>query len=181
MARDALTELGYDSIYLREPTHGPVGRRIRELMVQGREAISPMQEFQLFLEDRAEDVRLNIQPALERGAIVCIDRYYISSMAYQGALGLDVEFIRIENEKIAPRPHLILYFRLPIEVGIQRIVASRADGPNLFELKHYQQKVLEVFESMHMPGMQVCDATLPVGELHHEVMERIQDLLRSRS
>src|SRR5437867_7178584 len=105
MACEKINLHGFDTIYLREPTTGPVGLKLRQLMISGR--VEPAEEFRLFLADREEDVRLNIRPALDRGAIICIDRYYISSMAYQGALGLDPEFIRAENEKIAPRPDLI--------------------------------------------------------------------------
>jgi dTMP kinase len=178
--RDALTAGGYDAIYLREPTDGQYGRRLREIMVSGREDVSPMQEFELFRDDRREDVRLNIAPALQRGAIVCLDRYYISSMAYQGALGLDPEFIRVENEKIAPRPDLVLYFWLPVEESVARIRASRREGQNLFEVQHYQQKVFDILESMTEPPLVKIDARRPVDEVTAAALARIQALLREK-
>jgi dTMP kinase len=173
LARDALAALGYDALYLREPTDGPIGQKLRAVMVAGRDSITPMEEFGLFRDDREENVRLRVRPAMERGAIVIIDRYYISSMAYQGALGLDPEFIRVENEKIAPRPDLTLLFRVPVDVGIQRIRASRASGQNLFELQHYQERVHAIFEAMDFPGMVRCDACQPVEQLHAVVMSEI--------
>lgn len=179
-AKDVSRELeamGFEALYLREPTDGPFGRRLRELMVAGREAVEPMEEFRLFLADREEDVRLNIAPALKRGAIVCLDRYYISSMAYQGALGLDPEFIRTENEKIAPVPDLILYFEIPVEEGLKRIRASRAQGQNLFELQHYQERVCEMFAQMDFPQLVKVDARAPLEELHREVMEKVLELV----
>ena len=172
-ARDALVAQGYDAVYLREPTDGPIGRKLRAVMVAGRESVTPLEEFELFRDDREENVRLRVRPALERGAIVLIDRYYISSMAYQGALGLDSEFIRVENEKIAPRPDLTLLFRVPVDVGIERIRASRADGQNLFELRHYQERVHAIFEAMQFPGMVRCDACQAPEQLHAVVMSEI--------
>lgn len=179
MACEKLGSLGFDAITLREPTTGPIGQKLRQLMVAGR--VEPLEEFRLFLADREENVRLNIRPALERGAVICIDRYYISSMAYQGALGLDPGFIQAENEKIAPRPNLILHFRVPVEQSLARIIASRREGQNLFELQAYQEKVCELFETFKLPGLVHCDARQPIETLHEEVMEKIRPLLPKSS
>src|SRR5690606_18005812 len=100
-----LSEAGYNAIYLCEPTNGPYGRQLRELFVSPAPR-DPAKEFELFLKDRQEDVHQNIQPVLDAGGIVCIDRYYISSMAYQGALGIDPAVIQRENEAFAPAPDL---------------------------------------------------------------------------
>ncbi|MBX7244771.1 MAG: dTMP kinase [Candidatus Sumerlaeaceae bacterium] len=177
----ALAERGVDAVYLREPTNGPHGTRLRQLMVAGRDKVDPMEEFRLFLEDRREDVAQNISPALARGAVVCIDRYYISSMAYQGALGLDPEFIRVENEKIAPVPDLILYFHLPVEESHARIVATREGGYNLFEQQAYQERVAAVFDGMNFPQMVKIDAARDPAAVQQQVMAEIEKLLTSHS
>jgi dTMP kinase len=179
-ARDFLAASGYEGLYLREPTDGPVGRRIRELMVAGRDAVAPMDEFRLFLDDRTQDVRENIAPALARGAVICLDRYYISSMAYQGALGLDPEFIRAENEKIAPRPDLILLYRIPVEQSLARIAASRSAGHNLFERHNYQQRVHEIFEAMRLPNLVRIDAARPVEMVIEGTMSEIKARLAAK-
>ena len=72
---------GWDVERLVEPSRGPYGRRIRELARSGREDLDPAEELELFLRDREENVRENIQPALDRGAIVLMDRYYYSTIA----------------------------------------------------------------------------------------------------
>ena len=178
---EKLNALGYDSIYLREPTHGPYGMRLRQLMIAGRDSVSPEEEFRLFLADRQEDVELNIAPALSRGAIVCVDRYYISSMAYQGALGLDPEYIRRENEKIAPRPNLVLYFWLPVEEAVGRIRKSRRGGQNLFEVEAYQRRVSQVFDSITNPPLVRLDATTEPKSLTDQATELILKLKKSGS
>jgi len=181
MAAGALKENSYDAIMLREPTDGPHGRRLRQIMIAGRENVDPMEEFRLFLDDRREDVTQNIAPALKRGAIVCIDRYYISSMAYQGALGIPPAFIQTENEKFSPRPDIILYLRLPVDEGLARITASRSGGQNLFERHEYQARVLDIFETMQLPRMVRCDATLPVEQLHRVVLEHITRAIEGKT
>jgi dTMP kinase len=174
-----LHEQGYPAVYLKEPTDGPIGQRLRHMMVHNQQR-DHMEEFRLFLEDRAEDVRLNIAPMLERGGVVCIDRYYISSMAYQGALGLDPEFIRTENEKIAPRPHLILYFRLPLQESLRRIMASRPEGHNLFEIASYQERVRDIFETMKLPDFSVIDASQPPEQVTADVIREMAAAMAKR-
>ena len=104
LAYDYVKSLGYEAIALKEYTNGKWGQKIRELSLKGRDNVTAFQEFELFLKDRMEDVELNIKPALESKKIIILDRYYFSSMAYQGGRGLDVKMIQEENEKIAPVP-----------------------------------------------------------------------------
>jgi dTMP kinase len=67
----------------KEPTDGAWGRRLRESAQSGR--LSLEEELELFLKDRAEHVEQLIRPALEAGKVVILDRYYLSTAAYQGA------------------------------------------------------------------------------------------------
>jgi thymidylate kinase len=55
---------GRGTLVLHEPTRGPHGMRLRALMEAGRDGVTPHQEFTLFLDDRAQNVRENIRPAL---------------------------------------------------------------------------------------------------------------------
>lgn len=189
LALDHLTSLGYDALLLREPSDGPVGRKLRAVMTGQGERPTPHEEFRLFLEDRQDDVRRNIQPALDRGAVVLIDRYYISSMAYQGARGLDPATIRHENEKIAPRPHLTLLFEIPLEQSLARIEARSAgdSGSNPFELQAYQSRVHALFTShpefdpAHFPGLVQINAKRGIEELQTEVLRLIVSALQERS
>lgn len=158
-ATKSLQQEGYAAEYLREPTDGPYGRKLREIMLSPDER-DPQQEFELFLLDRKDDVRDNIQPVLDAGGIVCIDRYYISSIAYQGALGLDPDMIRRENEKFAPAPNLILWYTLPVVAARDRIQTSREEGANEFEKQDYLEKVHQEFQRMEFPQMVRIDSAL---------------------
>ena len=76
-----------------EPTEGLWGTKIRRLLVKGRGEITLEEELRWFMNDRREDVKNNISPALKSHQMVLMDRYYFSTAAYQGALGLDPQKI----------------------------------------------------------------------------------------
>jgi dTMP kinase len=94
-----LRRAGYDVVCLKEPTEGPWGQKLRQLAQHGRQEIPPTTELEWFLQDRREDVEHNIQPALARGQIVVLDRYYFSTIAYQGTLQLDPEEMGKKKKK----------------------------------------------------------------------------------
>ncbi len=177
LAQSALEAQSYRCMFLREPTDGPYGQRIRALARKGRFTLTPMEEFELFIEDRKEDVAENISPALAQKKIVLIDRYYYSSIAYQGALGLDKDFIQRENEKVAPRPDLIFYLNMPVELGRERICTNRQDRLTLFEEHDYLEHVKANFDSLQDPEIIPIDATQSEEQIHTEIMKHIGDLI----
>ena len=174
LAARALREKGFEVAELKEPTGGQWGERIRWLRegdVTGRE------EVELFLKDRQEDVQHNIEPALEAGKIVLIDRYYFSTMAYQGARGIDVEEIRKLNEEFAPVPDLVIIFDVPVDVGLDRIKANRRSRHVYFERGEYLKKVAEIYQEMRGENIVHIDAAKSVEDVAQEVMGKIEERL----
>ncbi len=178
---DALSKDGYETLYLKEPTDAPYGRRIRALANEGRHDITPFEEFQLFLKDRKQDVEENIRPALAAGKIVVIDRYFYSSVAYQGARGLDPHFIDAENRKIAICPDIVIYLAIPATLTPERIENNRGDSANLFEKLEYLKKVEKIFDNMEFPEIWQVDGSGSIEEIHRKIYERIQDIIRQHS
>lgn len=134
--------LGFECVASREPTYGQYGRRLRDSAASGR--LSRHEEHQLLLLDRREHLETLVQPALARGAVVLLDRYYFSSIAYQAGPGLSAEQIRADNEAFAPPPDLLLILDLPVELGLARI-GARGDRPNAFEAVATLQHCREVY------------------------------------
>ena len=145
MLTEKLNEEGYSAIFLHEPTNGQWGQKIKELAKNGRHGITPEEEVDLFYKDRIEDVEKNINPNIKEKKIIVIDRYYYSNVTYQGARGVDPGYVERINEKIAPKPHLVLILDIPPQESSRRIVASRKDGPNHFERTDYLEKVRNLF------------------------------------
>jgi dTMP kinase len=127
----ALRERGVTVTVSREPTDGPWGKKIRASAATGRMPLD--EELAAFIEDRKEHVATLIRPALERGETVLLDRYYYSTIAYQGARGGDTAAIRRANEAIAPKPHLALLIDFDPEQALRRIREARGGVPDEFE------------------------------------------------
>ena len=83
---DWLRDTGHEVVLTREPGEGPVGERIRAILLDPATGdLSPRAEALLYSADRAHHVDTTIRPALARGATVVCDRYIDSTLAYQGA------------------------------------------------------------------------------------------------
>lgn len=138
-------ENGRDVIISREPTDGPHGTLLRSSASTGR--LSPRQELETFIMDRRQHVAELIIPSLEAGKTVILDRYYFSSMAYQGARGFDPSEIRRENESFAPIPDLLFILDLDVETALLRI-GNRGDNANEFEQRANLTRCREIFWSL---------------------------------
>jgi dTMP kinase len=171
----SLTERHMLNIALAEPTRGTWGTKIRKLLSEGRQGISPQEELSWFVNDRKEDIELNIMPALQDNKVVLMDRYYFSTAAYQGALGLDPEQIRLENETFAPIPDRVLIFLTSPETCLERIESSR-DQKSAFEKLDYLRNVQEIFKSFTGLNIRFIDSVGSVPEVHEKVLSAIEDL-----
>jgi len=136
---------GREVVLSREPTDGPWGKKLRESATTGR--LSAEAELECFLNDRREHVEMSIKPALAEGKVVILDRYYFSTMAYQGARGFDPGEIRLRNEAFAPQPDLLLILDLSVESAHGRI-GARGDTANEFEQRDTLSRCREIFLSL---------------------------------
>jgi len=110
----------------REPSDGPIGRLIREMLV-GQHAIPSQSIAQstfglLFAADRMDHLQREVEPQLAAGTTVVSDRWYHSSLAYQGT-GADRDWIATLNAR-ARRPDLTLFLEVRPEIAAQRRVAA---------------------------------------------------------
>lgn len=173
-----LAKQGYPVIATREPTDGTYGREIRRLYID-RQRYSREEELELFIADRREHVRDVLEPALNEGKIILCDRYYLSTAAYQGALGLDPEEILARNA-FAPEPDLVLLFQAPLPVSIARITDSRGDALNGFEQREALEKVAAIFAAIHRPYIRRIDAAGSIEEVGLQVAAAVAPLFSMR-
>ena len=143
-----LRQQGHEVIQSKEPTDGPWGRKIRATASTGR--LSTEEELEFFLRDRRDHVENLITPNLENGNIVILDRYYFSTMAYQGSRGKDPSEIQRENEIFAPRPDLLFILDLDVDTALGRI-GGRGDVANEFEKHDSLEKCREIFLALEGP------------------------------
>jgi dTMP kinase len=117
--------LGPGTVTTREPGGTPIGRAVRDLLLDpANRAMAPMTELLLYFADRAQNVAEVIHPALTEGRIVLGDRHVESSLAYQGyGRGLPLAAIR-ELAALATgglRPDAIVLIDVPVELGLARV------------------------------------------------------------
>jgi dTMP kinase len=146
---DAVRARGKAAHLTREPSDGPVGRLLRSMLI-GEHAIPGRTIDQgtfglLFAADRMDHLQREVMPQLEDGTIVVSDRWYHSSLAYQGT-GADRAWIRVLNQR-ARVPDLTVFLRVRAEVAAaRRVAAGRAQ--ELFEDLPMQQRVAAGYEAV---------------------------------
>src|SRR3954471_8003846 len=119
-----LSGLGMEVVPLREPGGTPVGDQLRTIVLDPESQLTPRAEALLFMASRAELVHRVVRPALDRGATVILDRFFLSTYAYQvvgrGLLESDVR----EANHLATAglvPNLTLLLTLPLEESRKRL------------------------------------------------------------
>ena len=176
---EKLKQMGYAVVATREPTDGMYGKKIRELFVN-RQAVSHDEELKLFVADREQHVREVIAPALADGCVVVCDRYYLSTVAYQGANGIDPEII-MEKNKEFPVPDLAIILELDPVQGIQRIQNLRNESPNSFEKESNLRKVAAIFSAMQHPYIKRINGSDSIERIHQQVMKAVEEALSQKN
>ncbi len=130
----------YNAVYTAEPSCGKIGTFIRKSILYGENRATSFAEALLFAADRVEHVENEVLPALRQGKLVISDRYVYSSLAYQGAAGLSLDWIERVNEH-ALRPELAIFIDVDPRAVMQRLKPVKSVMENL----ETQQKVRQVY------------------------------------
>ena len=165
---EAFRAKGREVIVSKEPTDGPHGTRLRQSAETGR--LSAKEELDLFHLDRREHVENLIKPGLARGAFVILDRYFFSTMAYQGIRGFDPAEIRRINEEFAPLPDLVFVLELDLDAALSRI-GVRDGLANEFEERDALQQCHDVFASLEDDFVHRIDAGKSPAEVHEQILQ----------
>ena len=173
MLAEYFKDKGYEVEFHMEPTEGSVGSLLWTYMRSKDRSFSPETEALLFAADRIEHGK-TINKALEEGKVVISDRYIHSSLAYQGAAGVDPEWMQSLN-KHALNPSLVILLDIDPERSLQR-VSDRAK--TVFEENDYLKRVREEYLKYAETGeLEIIDATQPIEDVQAEIIVLIQRLL----
>lgn len=187
-----LQQFGIDVVATREPGGTPLGRRLRQLLLEKDEdGPVPVVEMLLLAADRAQHVRQLIRPALQRGAVVLSDRYIDSSIAYQaGGLGLPEADVRKVNVLATDGllPDLTILLDMEPEAALRRKQSGPVgeDGAGLDRIEGrgllFQERVLTMYrrlaalETSRWVRLEVMD--LSVDEVAANVWAAVTPVLR---
>ena len=167
----------YSVLLFSEPTEGYYGKKIRQIINGKSERPGPKEEVALFIKDREENILRNIKPGLLINDFIILDRYYYSTIAYQGALGLSPAYIRARNEKIAPRPVLVILLEVEVKEGLNRIRDNRNSAYDTYEQKGYLTKVDTIYKSMTDKEIVRIDTNRSIEAIDSDIDEVIDSFL----
>ena len=185
---DHLKDKGYDVLFTREPGGTEIGDQIRRVIMSlDNKRMSPQAEFLLFSASRAQLVREVIQPKLAAGGVVVCDRFYDSSLAYQGyGHQLDLDQLRSVTEFVTGSlvPDLTLLLDLPSGVGLNRRreagLWNRLDDYDLAFHERVRAGYLRLAEAESQRWV-VIDATRSKAEIQSDMQEPVLTRLESQS
>lgn len=190
---ERLDEAGVPTVLTREPSDGPIGALIRQMLSRrvvapdgkgGSEPVGGDVLALLFAADRLDHVDSEVAPNLEQGRCVVTDRYYHSSFAYQGDLksdgSFDTSWVRRLNER-ARTPDLTIFLDASAEVCLERMrQRSRRDiYENRSELESLEGRYRQVLEELSAAGEAIerVDAEQPLEEVHEEIFAIVSEWL----
>jgi len=173
----ALRARGLEVVLTCEPTDSPLGQQIREYFQGPDRYLSPKEELNLFMADRREHVAEVIDPPLAEGKIVITDRYYYSSVAYQGALGLDPDRILAQNEVLSVPPDLAVILTLPVAQALGRLSATSQRARQVSENSAYLEQVAAIYAGLQGPHLRHLDASGPAPAVHAALLSLTLEFL----
>ena len=160
-----------------EPSRGRIGTFIRQSYLYGENRLSSVVEALLFAADRVDHVQNEIAPALETGDVVISDRYVYSSLAYQGAAGLSLEWIEKVNSH-ALRPDIALFLDVDLGTVMKRLKPRKSVMENL----ETQERVRSYYLDLVKVGLlRRVDGNRVKSEIAEETFSIVQDFLASRA
>jgi len=170
--RDFFKGKGYKVNLTKEPTENSIGSLIWEYMKSKDRSLAPETEALLFAADRLEHGKW-IKETLENGEIVISDRYIHSSLAYQGAAGVELDWIRSLNRR-AFKPDMVILLDINPDSSLERV--SHRDR-TVFEENTYLKTVRELYLKFSGMGeMIIIDASQDIDEVQREIREYIVTL-----
>jgi dTMP kinase len=164
---------GREVVATREPYDCAPGRKLREL-ARRHAPVAAEEELALFVEQRRIHVRELVAPARARGAIVVSDRYFLSTVAYQGARGLDPAKLLAESEAEFPLPDLALLLVLPPAAGLARVASRGGPAEPAFERADFLARVAANFAALDRSYLERVDAAGSESEVEARLAAAIE-------
>lgn len=182
---EALEREGRQVYITAEPTPLPSGRALREVL-GGKVKKTPCEIAIMFAEDRVahnKDGEIGIEKLLAEGVCIICDRYYYSSLAYQGSQ-CDYEWVRSLNTRCPEirHPDLCVFLDLTPEESMKRIMSANRDGTEIYETEEILAKVrntfMKVIEDMSREDrIAVIDASRDIDTIASDILAAVKSVL----
>ncbi len=162
----------------REPGGSTISEQIRAILLDTDEEINPVSELLLFSAARAQLIAEKVKPALDRGNIVILDRFYDSTTAYQGfgRQSIDTESIQIINSiaSLGNTPDITFYLKISWEESKKRTAHLQEDRMEKAGQKFFE-RVIEGYNYLSKSEERFVeiDASQPINEIHEQILMKI--------
>ena len=175
----------------REPSDGPVGMLIRQMLSKRITVVDAQGDHRpvnrdtlalLFAADRLDHLDAQVRPALARGEVAITDRYYHSSLVYQGTIDDDTDdsvvdtWVELLNER-AQTPDLTVFLDASARLAMDRLDdrSTRDIYESQQRLQRFEQRYRQVMELLDDRGEPILrlDADRPPEELTDEIVDEI--------
>ena len=160
----------------KEPSDGPIGRFIRDMLKINNEIVNNNTSMcLLFAADRADHLKREVIPALMDENIVLCDRYYMSSFAYQTHdCKLSSEYIYSINDCML-QPNMTIIIDIDVETAIRRLSKRQSVDytENKSFLTHARRQYTAMYYGGNIPNMVLVDGSLPVSEVAKIIVNAI--------
>jgi len=178
LLKEYLENKGYKVKLFREPGGTRISEKIRKILLDPNEKITPLAELFLYLAARAQLVKEEIKPALEKGCIVIGDRFIDSTTAYQGwGRNIDVQLIKKMNKLVTGNiiPDLTLVFQVENPLGFKKKATDRLEKESASFHRRVQEGYLKI-------AQQEPDRVkiIPVKEGIEAIQKKVREIVDKR-
>jgi len=184
LLQEYLESLGKEVVRSLEPGGTPLGKEIRNLLLHRKGTVAPRAEALLYAADRAHHVATRIRPALAEGKVVISDRYFDSSVAYQGA-GRELSMAEVRHISLWAVENLLP--RLTVLLDLDAATARSRREQTGAEPDRLEREKLEFFEAARQAYLSlaadeperflVIDASQTVNQMQEQIRARVDTLL----
>ena len=178
---------GHDCTITREPGGTKIGQKIRAILLDPESKdMDPLTELLLYTADRAQHIKMIVNPLLAAGKTVLCDRYFDATLGYQGyARGLDVGLINRLHEMLFNnlKPDLTILLDLQPKLGLSRAWKQIGDGTRSGLEIRFEEEELEFHEKVRAGYLEMARIeperfrVIDGSENEEQVRNKISELL----
>lgn len=164
----------YCILTTREPTNGRYGKQIRKILIEEKNPKSNSKKLmKLFIKDREEHFKNTIEPFLRKTNkhglnIVLCDRYYYSTIAFQGAQGLDIQELIAKNSSFR-KPDIAFILDVEPSIALERIKHRKKEKFEQFNfMKNIRKNFLKLPKLLD-DNIKIIDSSKTLNEVFEDV------------
>lgn len=175
---------GREVLRTLEPGGTELGQEIRHLLLHRKGDVAARAEALLYAADRAHHVATKIRPALASGKVVLSDRYFDSSVAYQGA-ARELDVTEVRNISLWAVDNLIPDLTVLLDLDAHAAISRRnktGTEPDRLErekVDFFERARSQYLELAKEPRFLVVDATLSIDEIQEQIRARVLTMEKS--